>query len=930
MSPTLAERERELAALQAAIELARAGEGRVLAVEGPAGIGKTALLDAAAGIAERDGLTVLRALGSEVERDFPFGVVRELLDPSLRDPDARAQLLSGSAKLCAPLFEGGDAAELGETGLLHGLYWLLCALSEQGPLALLIDDAQWADARSLDLLAFVAPRVRELPLALIVATRPREDASGVVAALGRGADRIEPAPLSASAVGELVGEQLGPPEPSFVAACHEATAGNPFYVGELIRALAAEGIPPTDTAAVQGLGPDGVAAATLPRVARVSPNAVALVRALAVLGDGSELRLVASLAGLEEEAAGTLAGALTRSGVLADDRPPRFAHPIVQSAIAADLTPAERARANGRAAALLAASDAPPARVAGHLLESDPIGEPWACRALVDAARQARAEGAPGFAARCLRRALEEPQSDHALRRELGDVAFQAGEPDALEQLEAAWLDAPDERERARVALSLAVPLVGAGRADEAVDRVLEASAGFAEDDPATLELMAELSSLALLAPMELTLRVMGELEARDPPPGSTGAECVLLANLGYWRAMRGGSAEECVALARQALAGDVLLDQAGPASPSLHYAVLVLISADAFAEADAHLAAALARSRQTGSVLGFTLASLMRSMSAYRQGALADAEADARHATDTARLHGWGEGLPGAVGFLVDALVERGRLDEAAAALERAGFDDVVPPGLLFNAVLVARGRLAIARGELATGVEDLRELGRRSELEGARSIIGTPTWRTYAVPAIAALGEREEAARLADEELELAREWGAPRAIGMALRARASAAEDPLPLLEEAAGLLEPARLEHARVLVDLGAALRRARRPREAREPLRLALDLAVRCDAAPLAERATHELEASGARRVDRTMLRGVEALTPSERRIAEMAASGMSNREIAEALFLTRKTIEMHLGAAYRKLDVSSREELPGVLAGDNPRVAPGS
>src|SRR6185437_13116745 len=248
---------------------------------------------------------------------------------------------------------------------------------------------------------------------------------------------------------------------------------------------------------------------------------------------------------------------------------------------------------------------------------------------------------------------------------------------------------------------------------------------------------------------MDLTLRVMEQLEQREPPPGQTGAECVLLANLAYWHAMRGAPAAECLALARQALAGDVLLGEEGPASPSLSYAVLVLISADAFAEADAHLAAALARSRETGSVLGFTLTSLMRSMSGYRQGALADAEADARHATDTARLHGWGEGLPGAVGFLVDALVERGRLDEAAAALERAGFDGEVPPGLLFNAVLVARGRLAIARGQLAEGVEDLRELGRRSELEGARSIVGTPTWRSYAVPAMAGLGEREEAAR-------------------------------------------------------------------------------------------------------------------------------------------------------------------------------------
>ncbi|MGZ4201455.1 MAG: ATP-binding protein [Thermoleophilaceae bacterium] len=921
---TLAERDRELATIAAAVESAGGGEGRALVVEGPAGIGKTALLDAAAALARDRGLTVLRALGSEVEREFPFGVVRELLEPALR---GNSELLSGSAALCAPLFSGNGRQPADDTGFLHGLYWLICALTERGPLALLIDDAQWADARSRDLLAFLAPRVAELPLVLIVAARP-----GDAPALGRTAERLEPAPLSSTAVESLIGEQLGAPHPSFVAASVEATAGNPFYLGELIRSLAARHVEPGEAEAgvVRELGPESVARSTL---AGIPAAALPLVRALAVRGDGSELGLCAGLAGIEPGEAGALAAGLVRACVLDTDRPPRFAHPIVRSAIEGELTAAERARANGRAAALLAASDAPAARVAAHLLDADPIGEDWACSALVRAARQARAEGAPAFAARCLRRALQEAPSS-ALRRELGEVAFQAGEPDALDQLEAAWNEAPDREERALTARALAVPLVGVGRSDEAVGRVLEASSAFGEGEPPAFELMAQLSSLALLAPMELTLRVMTEIEERNPPAGRSGAECVLLANLAYWRAMRGAPAQECLPLARQALAGDLLLEQEGPASPSLHYAVLVLISADEFGEADAQLSAALARSRQTGSVLGFTLCSLMRSMSAFRQGSLTDSEAEARHATDSARLHGWGDGLPGAVGFLVDALVERGRLDEATAALDRAGFGGGVPDGLLFNAVLVARGRLAIARGELEQGVADLRELGRRSELPEARSVVGTPTWRSYAVPAIAALGDLDEAHRLADDELELARAWGAPRAIGTALRARGVVEEpaDALPWLEQAVAALEEASapLELARTLVDLGAALRRARRPREAREPLRRALDLAARCDAAPLAERAAHELAASGARRVDRTLLTGVEALTPSERRIAEMAAGGLTNREIAEALFLTRKTIEMHLGSAYRKLGVSSREELPGVLAGEKSRVAPGS
>ncbi|WP_041730856.1 ATP-binding protein [Conexibacter woesei] len=932
----LLERDGELQAIRAALRGARAGAGRTLVVEGPAGIGKTVLLQAAATSAARTGTTVLWARGSELERRFPFGVVRELLEPPLRDPAMRAAVLTGAAGLCAPLFERGDPADLpaarpavADTGLLHGLYWLVCALADRAPLVLVVDDAQWADARSQDLLAFLAPRVGELPVALVAATRPpvAEGDVDVAVALGGAAERIAPQPLSTAAVRRLLAEELGEPEPAFVAACLAATGGSPFYVRELIGALATGGTAPLGAQAAQAaeLGPETIARAILPRIARVSPDAVAVARALAILGDGAELSRVAALAGLDEAAATAAAAALCRAGVLAPERRPRFEHPIVRSAIASGLTAVERAQAHRRAARLLAAAGAPSTRVAAHLLETDAVGEPWARDALLDAARRARDEGAIAVALQCLRRALAEPPDEHrhALLLQLGEVAFQAGERDALDHLETAWRDAAGPRQRARAARALAVPLVGAGRIDEALERLRQAVVPLAGDDPLAIELTAHRSSLALLAPMELTARVMAEVEAHEPPAARTGAECMLLGNLAYWGAMRGAPAESCMALAERSLAGGVLLDEEGPASLTLHYAVLVLISADAFAAADDHLAAALRRARATGSVLGFALCSLMRSLSAYRRGALADAEVEARHTVDTVRLHGWEDGLPGAVGFLVDALVDRGRLDEAVAVLEDAGLGRPLPEGLLYHPVLVARARLAIACGDRAAGLEDLRELGRRDERDGARATIGTPTWRGYAAPVLAALGEREEALRLAEEELALARRWGAPRGLGFALRARGAVA-DPATAVDWHARAVEtlegtPARLELARSLTDLGTALRRARRPRDAREPLRRAADLATRCDASLLAERAVHELGATGARRRSRTLLTGVEALTPSERRIAAMAAGGMTNREIAEALFLTRKTIEMHLGGAYRKLGISSREELPSVL-----------
>jgi DNA-binding CsgD family transcriptional regulator len=186
----------------------------------------------------------------------------------------------------------------------------------------------------------------------------------------------------------------------------------------------------------------------------------------------------------------------------------------------------------------------------------------------------------------------------------------------------------------------------------------------------------------------------------------------------------------------------------------------------------------------------------------------------------------------------------------------------------------------------------------------------------------ALMSLGERDEAIRIAFQEVELARRFQVPRELGIALRAAglAEGGDRGVELLAEAVQVLEssPAVLEHARALADLGAALRRRGQRSNAREPLRRALELAQRCGATALVERAHAELLATGAR-PRRAVVTGLEALTASERRVAEMAAEGLTNREIAQALFVTEKTIEWHLGQTYRKLEIGSRSELPRVL-----------
>jgi DNA-binding NarL/FixJ family response regulator len=224
----------------------------------------------------------------------------------------------------------------------------------------------------------------------------------------------------------------------------------------------------------------------------------------------------------------------------------------------------------------------------------------------------------------------------------------------------------------------------------------------------------------------------------------------------------------------------------------------------------------------------------------------------------------------------------------------------------------------LALADGNAEEAVEYAERLGRHCEYlpDPARN-----WWRSLKAQALDRLGRTEEAEALMEEELEITRAFGGPRALGQSLRVLGTLRrERGIEMLEESVAVLEasPARLEHARALAALGGAIRRARQPTEAREPLRRALELASTCDAQGLVEHVRSELHATGARpRTD--AVGGIESLTPSERRVVDLAASGETNREIAQVLYVTPKTVEVHLSNSYRKLGIRSRRELPAAL-----------
>jgi predicted ATPase len=422
----LLERGPEVQIIKEALDAAGAGEGRLVLVEAPAGLGKSTLLAAARGRAQERGFEVLAARGRDLERAFPFGVARQLFEARLRAAHAaeRRRLLAGSAGLAAELLgvQAPASAPQPDVGspypFLHGLHWLASNLAERTPLALMVDDAHWADELSLRFVVYLAARLADLPIAVIAAGRPgRGDVEGPLLAqlaTESTARVLRPGPLSEAATERIVAARAPGAEPAFAAACHQATGGNPFLLTELLAALEQEGVAPDADGAVRvrEIGPEPVSRAVFLALRAQPPEATAVARAVAILGDGAPLANVAALARLSDDAAGEAVAALRGVAVLAPgDGGAAFAHPIVGRAIYEELDAGERAAAHRSAVRVLRAADAPAERVAAHALKAGPGGGPEVVGALREAAAEAMRRGAPRPAAAYLRRAVEEPHA---------------------------------------------------------------------------------------------------------------------------------------------------------------------------------------------------------------------------------------------------------------------------------------------------------------------------------------------------------------------------------------------------------------------------------------------------------------------------------------------------------------------------------------
>jgi DNA-binding CsgD family transcriptional regulator len=805
----------------------------------------------------------------------------------------------------------------GSFAVLHGIHWLALNLAARTPLMLAVDDLRWIDPASLRALTYLAARIGQVSIAIVMAVRPSEPGAPLALldelADQPGARRMTLNALSGDAAAELVRDRIPGASAELCAACHAASAGNPLYLRELLRALPSHRITPEEAqaAAVPSLG-DRLAR----RVARVAPDGMALLGAMAVVDDGGRLRTAAELAGLDEDRAADIARRLKRIDVLATEDPFEFIHPVLRRSVYDRLSVTERDAAHQTAAKILHREGWPVAAIAAHLAAVRPSGSATIASTLAQAARQALGMAAPDTAIRLFARALDEHASEPeraALLAELGFAEAANRDLGAVGHLSEALTLTEDPARYARVAGALAEILSNAGQWERMRDVLREALRRLAGEAPQILLEVRALWAIACLYDSQLADEFAAQRDwLLTLTTGDSWPARALDATLAAAAAIHGGRVPEVVALAERALRGGRLFGERGAGAFASMQVLVALVAVDEYDRALAAAAELARNARDVGSLVAAASALGARGFVLNRRGQLREAEAELRAGLEMVAQAGMPMMLTTAFDFFQDAILERPTLGDVAAMMESMDLEPAFLASWAGAMLVGARGRIRLARGERAAAVTDLQAFARTCE--ALRVGPAMSSWRSTLALALP-LEVRHEAERLVTEELALAGNAGLARPYGIALRAAGvlRPGDDGIRALQQSVTVLEgsEARLEHARALVELGAALRRENHRTEARRHLSAGLELAHRCGAPRLVERAREELRTAGAR-PRREAVAGVASLTASELRVAPLAAAGRSNAEIAQELWLSVKTVETHLSHAYGKLDLAGQ------------------
>ncbi|MFE2145504.1 ATP-binding protein [Streptomyces sp. NPDC059456] len=942
-SQPLLERESEILAIHRAVDDLRgttdggptARRGGVLTFAGSPGIGKTTLLNEARRHAAEQSCTVLYARGGEQERQVPFHVMRQLIQPAFAamSEEERRELLGSWYSIVAPAL-GLTAAPQGPTapdpqGVRDGLDWVVTHLTvRSAPVVLILDDAHWADAESLAWLTAFAARAEELAMLIMVACRPDEIPAGagaLRALMGRQGTRPhELAPLTTGAVARIVRDALGQSaDDVFCRECWAITGGNPFEVVELaMKGRDRELKPHQDSipelrdlaSAVKGSG-------LIDRLDQLGPSTVRLAWAAAVLGTAVPTGIVGSVAALGEAQVADAIGRLRTARILTvltglrRKEVVEFFHPLIATAVYRSIPPGVRVAMHGMAAQALVDDGQGAAAAARHLLEMHPDGDPWVVQQLRQAARESFSAGAPDAARRYLSRALREPPDveDRAeVLFELGSANLLHDPATTINQLRTA-LEEPKAEQNLREAITyrLAQALAHTGQLAEAA-ALLQEEAKSATNSRTRLRMQAEQFKWNSVRVDEenspARSRLLAQFAKRITGRGL--AERHILGLRAWDAAMRGEPAGTALEYAEQALDGGLswtdqdfgfevpavvavtlmYCDQPGRAEELFNTGILEF---EAKGWRGAHLS------------FVYTLLGYVR----YRRGRLAEAEDFVRNGLQIADRVG--HGIPAqwyAIGTLIETLLARGNTEEAQRVAQAYKLGEDFPKAVVYPDPQAVWGKLLLAQGRIDEAVRHLGAAGKRLDLRGTRN----PSWSPWQLDLALAqvVREPEQARATADEAVARARAFGTSSVIGHALRVSA-AASDPAQaavLLQEAVDHLEqsPAACELAHALVDHGTALHALGDPHRAAQQLYRGMETAAVCGADGLAGRARSQLASAGLR-PRRLHTSEQDTLTVAENTAAGHAALGLDNAAIAAHMHSNPQAVSELLSAVFTKL-----------------------
>lgn len=914
----IVERDQEREILRAAIRGAAERRGSVTVVVGEPGIGKTTLL--ADAIDEARDTVLLSARGTPVGRDLAFGVLHQLFGEHARRGAPGERPFDGQGTLLHTLLTHG-AAPADTAAITQAVHWVVASLADDGAVVFVVDDLQWADAASLTVLGHIAALLPGEGVTLIGAARNSTGAepSPALSALLATAQLVQPKPLSESAIARLSrGLSIDP------ARVRRLTGGIPFYVTELIANVGDDG---------ELTGSAEIIASVDSRLDAVGPAGRSVAAAVATLAgdDDGDPRVVAEVAGVDPARLEEVCTALIAEGVLHGSESMRTAHPLVSDAILGALDDTQRRMLHDRSMAALRSAGKTARTIAAHALRGTPTGEDERVDLLLATGRAAIRSGSHVEAAAYLGQAVRELSHNDSRRSDalgmLATVLRAAGDlAGAAEALTERLADCDDVGERASCRVMLGDTLFSAGDftgaervyAEGLADLV---EAGFTSDSTAVRGFVARALSAQLTVIPTLsaaTVRAVKEVTAQEGP--DTAEDCMLLAAsvVGFMLLPGQTPVSSLPDLAARAYAGWAM-DTAGLADdPTTYLLSGALNMTGLFDEGIELLTNALIDARRSGHALSEATSYYCRGAMHLSAGDVRQALPDLAQAVGAVPL-GWSHYREAAETMLLRCLLAMGDADSAATVAR--GMDSASSSPLVQSVHLVGRSVWATAEHDPVAGLEFARAAGRALPMGMEATFLA---WREPAFEALMVLDQPSEARALAEEELTVVEAGGnlpGPRAAALLRLARATA--DPqraLELSREASALVSGSRLliemraeEHAAErLIEL-------HRPEEAQHALLNVLRYSRAHALAPTERRTAERLAAIGHAAPPSTLAMRVASLSAAERRVAELAAEGLTNRQIATQLFVTLKTVEFHLSRCFRKLAIATRGELAKAL-----------